>query len=188
MVLAGFVHAERWTITCGPMFHWNWGAGDETRYSIGFELSLWRLWESVSYGVDVGIEFEKDKLRYYTEGQIMYLFDGGISTGVLPGLSAGIVGEKRKVEVLDTANENDDETDSTAATFTAPTKVVHCIGFQGSIWTQTLLMAGLDCRYRRIYNTSYLGNGISLKIPPAVILLLLSGGGFDGGHNRPVNY
>lgn len=56
---------EIWML--GPTLHFNIG-GDKVRASWGVELSYWN-YQSFPYSVDFGIEFEKRKLRLYTEAQ-----------------------------------------------------------------------------------------------------------------------
>lgn len=69
----------------GPMLHFNFG-NKEMRTSFGLEVAYWN-YDGFPYSVDCGIEFEKRKIRLYTEGQ----------TGIaLAGVSLGPVLEFRK--------------------------------------------------------------------------------------------
>ena len=52
----------------GPMLHINFG-NSQHRLSFGFEAAYWN-YEHLPYSIDGGIEFEKSKIRIYSEGQI----------------------------------------------------------------------------------------------------------------------
>lgn len=71
----------------GPMLHFNFG-DDKVRASFGIELSYWN-YESFPYSFDAGLEFEKKKIRIYSEAQC--------GVGVA-GISAGPVMEFRTDE------------------------------------------------------------------------------------------
>src|SRR5687768_7025122 len=74
-----------WTI--GPMLHVNFGAG-KVRPSVALECAYWNF-DGFPYSVDFAAEFEKKKMRFYSE----------LQTGVgLAGISAGPVVEFQKEE------------------------------------------------------------------------------------------
>lgn len=71
-------------ITAGPMLHWNFGNGPSA-LSIGLEAAYWdyppgdQVFSDgptvpgdgeIGYGVDLGVEWEKNKLRIYAEPQL----------------------------------------------------------------------------------------------------------------------
>ena len=51
----------------GPMVHFNIG-GEKIKASYSLELSYWN-YEHFPYSVDFGLEFEKKKIRLYSEAQ-----------------------------------------------------------------------------------------------------------------------
>lgn len=51
----------------GPMIHFNFG-NNECHASYGLELAYWK-YDHFPYSLDGGIEFEKKKIRVYSEGQ-----------------------------------------------------------------------------------------------------------------------
>lgn len=69
---------EIWTI--GPMLHINLG-GEKKRFSFAIEGSYWNL-NHFFYGVDGGIEFEKNRIRIYSELQTGFGL-AGIALGPL---------------------------------------------------------------------------------------------------------
>ena len=74
-----------WTI--GPMLHVNFGA-DKIRCSYNFEVAYWNH-SAFPWSIDFALEFEKNKVRFYGEGQ----------TGIgLAGISAGPVVEFQTIE------------------------------------------------------------------------------------------
>lgn len=56
---------EVWTI--GPMLHYNFGGGKRSA-SFAIEAAYWNIY-NFPYGVDFAIEFDKRKLRLYSELQ-----------------------------------------------------------------------------------------------------------------------
>jgi hypothetical protein len=79
--------AQVWML--GPMLHFNF-SNKVMHPSFGIELAWWN-YEHFPYSVDFGIDFEKKKIRFYTEGQ----------TGIgLLGVSFGPVLEIRTDEGL----------------------------------------------------------------------------------------
>ena len=73
-------HEIIWTI--GPMFHYNFG-GEKRTTSFGIEAAYWDV-THFPYGVDAAIEFDRNRIRLYSEAQ----------TGVgLVGISLGPVVE-----------------------------------------------------------------------------------------------
>jgi hypothetical protein len=56
---------EVWTI--GPMLHYNFGGGKKTT-SFAIEAAYWNIYK-FPYGLDFGIEFDKQKVRLYSEVQ-----------------------------------------------------------------------------------------------------------------------
>lgn len=71
----------------GPMIHFNFGS-EKMHVSYGVELSYWN-YDRFPYSFDGAVEFEKQKVRVYTEAQ----------TGIgFVGLSVGPVMEYRKTE------------------------------------------------------------------------------------------
>lgn len=65
----------------GPKFNFNFGNGQH-RFSGGLEASAWTFSNnSIPFGADFGFEFERDRLRVYSE----------LQAGALLGLSAGPV-------------------------------------------------------------------------------------------------
>ena len=56
---------EVWTI--GPMLHWNFG-GEKRSPSFSIEAAYWNI-KAFPHSVDFGIEFDRGKLRLYTEAQ-----------------------------------------------------------------------------------------------------------------------
>src|SRR4051812_16341014 len=76
---------EVWTI--GPMLHYNLG-GEKRHFSWAIELAYWNV-KNVPYSIDGGIEFNKKRIRFYSE----------VQTGIgVTGLSIGPVLEINKVE------------------------------------------------------------------------------------------
>ena len=72
---------EIWTI--GPMLHVNFGGGEKRSTSFAIETAYWNL-SKFYYSVDFAIEFDRGRLRLYSEAQ----------TGIgLTGLSLGPVVE-----------------------------------------------------------------------------------------------
>jgi hypothetical protein len=70
---------EVWTI--GPMLHVNFAKAQKPRVSFAIEFAYWNLYHFY-HSVDGGLEFEKNKIRIYSEAQ----------TGIgLVGLAAGPV-------------------------------------------------------------------------------------------------
>lgn len=64
----------------GPMIHYNIG-GEKSRFSYALELSYWD-YDGFPYSFDAGLEFQKQRVRLYTEAQ----------TGIgVAGLSLGPV-------------------------------------------------------------------------------------------------
>lgn len=86
IAMAAVLNAQKpqvWMI--GPMLHFNFSE-KKMHTSFGVELAYWN-YEKFPYSIDGGIEFEKGKFRFYTEGQ----------TGIgLLGISMGPVMEYRK--------------------------------------------------------------------------------------------
>ena len=71
----------------GPMLHYNIG-GEKNRFSFAIELAYWN-YEGFPYSADAGIEFEKQKIRLYSE----------LQTGIgLAGLAIGPVFEVKTKE------------------------------------------------------------------------------------------
>ncbi len=69
-----------WTI--GPMLHVNFG-GEKVKASFGIECAYWNF-SGFPYSIDMATEFEKHKIRFYSE----------IQTGVgLAGIAAGPIME-----------------------------------------------------------------------------------------------
>jgi len=69
---------ELWTI--GPMLHYNFG-GEKRTTSFAIEAAYWNI-KHFPYSVDAAIEFDRGKIRWYSE----------LQTGVgIAGLSAGPV-------------------------------------------------------------------------------------------------
>ena len=76
---------EVWTI--GPMLHYNFG-GEKNHFSWAIELAYWNV-KNVPYSIDGGIEFNKKRIRLYSE----------VQTGIgVAGLSVGPVLEINKAE------------------------------------------------------------------------------------------
>ena len=65
--------------TAGPMLHYNFGGGTKGHFSFGLEVAYWNVYK-FPYGVDVGIDFEKNRFRLYSEAQTGFYF-GGLSAG-----------------------------------------------------------------------------------------------------------
>lgn len=65
--------------TAGPMLHYNFGGGSKGHFSFGLEVAYWNVYE-LPYGVDFGVDFEKDRFRIYSEAQTGLYF-GGVSAG-----------------------------------------------------------------------------------------------------------
>lgn len=64
----------------GPMLHYNFGKGDRG-LSVGVEASIWNTdFGYLPQSIDIGIEFEKKKMRLYGEFQY-YILYSGISFG-----------------------------------------------------------------------------------------------------------
>lgn len=59
---------EVWTI--GPMLHYNFGGGKRSA-SFAIEAAYWNIY-NFPYGVDFAIEFDKRKLRLYSETSNWY--------------------------------------------------------------------------------------------------------------------
>lgn len=76
---------EVWML--GPMLHYNIG-GEKNRWSFSIELAYWN-YEKFPYSFDAAIEFEKQKVRLYSE----------VQTGIgLAGISLGPLVEFRTKE------------------------------------------------------------------------------------------
>ncbi len=76
---------EVWML--GPMLHYNIG-GEKNRWSFSLELAYWN-YEKFPYSFDAAIEFEKQKIRLYSE----------VQTGIgLAGLAVGPLVEFRTKE------------------------------------------------------------------------------------------
>ncbi|MCH7764304.1 MAG: hypothetical protein IIB95_11310 [Candidatus Marinimicrobia bacterium] len=134
-VFASFSFEEFSLGLIGPTIHYNFG-GEKKHWSFGLELSYWEFPEKGwPVSVDLGIEFERGKLRIYTEFQTLVPIP---STGVFTGVSVGPVIEKAQNNGL-------------------------TIGFQFSGWLA--LFGGIDLRYRRIGHNGILSPGIFLKGP-----------------------
>ena len=69
----------------GPMLHYNIGVKTKNHFSFGLEASLWgKSTTPLSVtSIDCGVEFERDKVRLYSELQV----------GLLVGASIGYVQE-----------------------------------------------------------------------------------------------
>jgi len=73
-----------WTI--GPMLHINFSKGNKPSTSFSLECAYWNF-NGFPYSIDFACEFEKERIRFYTEGQ----------TGIgLLGVSVGPVLEYTK--------------------------------------------------------------------------------------------
>lgn len=66
--------------TAGPMFHLNFGGGQKAQGSFGLEVAYWNVFGALPYGFDLGVDFEKNRLRIYSEAQTGIYF-GGLSAG-----------------------------------------------------------------------------------------------------------
>ncbi|MBL8028214.1 MAG: hypothetical protein JNL74_17455 [Fibrobacteres bacterium] len=118
----------------GPICHWNFG--DETRFSVGIEVSYWRMdgfsdnYEIIPIGFDIGIDYQPyDKItRVYTEVQASLIY-GGFSAG--PGIEFGEV---------------------TTTPFV-----------QGSLWAG--LFGYADLRVRKTTDNTYICPGLMVKCP-----------------------
>ena len=77
ILVSGFIKAQTiWTI--GPMLHVNFGEG-KTRCSYSLETAYWNF-SGFPWSVDFAMEFEKKKIRIYSEGQTGFGL-GGIAAG-----------------------------------------------------------------------------------------------------------
>ena len=88
-LLCGFSITSKSQIvyTIGPMIHLNFG-GEHLKVSYAVECSYWNL-KNIYYGIDGGIEFEKNAIRLYSE----------LQTGFgLAGISAGPVLELNTIK------------------------------------------------------------------------------------------
>lgn len=74
----GFLQAQH-VYTAGPMLHYNFGGGAKGHFSFGVEVAYWNVYD-LPYGFDLGIDFEKDRFRVYSEAQTGIYF-GGVSAG-----------------------------------------------------------------------------------------------------------
>ena len=81
MITGTFVSAQStWSI--GPMLHWNIG-DKKVRTTFGVEFSYWN-WRHFPYSIDGGVDFGKQRIRFYSE----------VQTGVgVAGVAAGPVFE-----------------------------------------------------------------------------------------------
>jgi hypothetical protein len=73
-------------IFIGPMIHWNFDSKKKVDGSFGLEASYWSRENPL--GFDFGIDFEKEKIRIYSE----------VEAGEGLGLSCGLYGEFSKNE------------------------------------------------------------------------------------------
>lgn len=71
LLFAGYSHS---VVTIGPMFHLNFGEG-KPKISGGIEMAYWNF-NAMPFSVDLGLEFEREKLRLYSEFQTGFLFAG----------------------------------------------------------------------------------------------------------------
>ena len=72
---------NEYIIMVGPKFNFNFGNNDH-RFSGGLEVSAWTFGNlPLPFGADAGIDFERDRIRLYSE----------LQTGMLVGVSAGPV-------------------------------------------------------------------------------------------------
>lgn len=68
VLIEGQTYAQKnevWML--GPMLHYNIG-GEKNRWSFSIELAYWN-YDKFPYSFDGAIEFEKQKIRLYTEAQ-----------------------------------------------------------------------------------------------------------------------
>ncbi len=67
LLTSGFAQCQEvWTI--GPMLHINFGGGEKRSTSFGIETAYWNL-KSFPYSADFGVEFDRGKIRLYSEAQ-----------------------------------------------------------------------------------------------------------------------
>jgi hypothetical protein len=72
----------------GPMVHWRFGSTVEKQIDYGLEASFWE--DDVQVGVDLGVDFSKNKFRVYSELE---------PSLIIIGLSGGMVVEFSKNEM-----------------------------------------------------------------------------------------
>ena len=80
-------------VTIGPMIHANFGGG-EVKFSGGIEAAYWDVREG-PWSIDLGLEFEAEKMRLYTEFQTGIVVAGFSIGPVLEFPTGNSVGDAR---------------------------------------------------------------------------------------------